>query len=117
MAHLGFVLSLGPYQFQNWETVYNLSRAALKKEHRVSIFLYLDGVYNVIKHQTFPDYPVLPKDKFAELKNSGAEILACGLCTNARGLQSGKEFIEGMRVAGLPDFAEILGKVDKLVAL
>jgi sulfur relay (sulfurtransferase) complex TusBCD TusD component (DsrE family) len=35
---------------------------------------------------------------------------------NARGLENGKDYIEGVKVGGLPDFAEILGEVDRLLA-
>lgn len=115
MASIGFLLTAGPYQFENGETVYHLANAALDKGHEVHIFKYLDGVYNPVKHQTFPDLDLLPKDRFAELVNKGAKIIACGLCVNARGLENGKEYIEGVTVGGLPDFADLVGEVDRLI--
>lgn len=117
MAKLGFMLTLGPFQFENWETTYNIAKAALDKGHEVKMFLYLDGVYNPIKLQTFPDMPVMPKDRFAELVAKGAKIIACGICVNARGLEKGKDYIPGVTVGGLPDFAEIVSDVDRLVTL
>lgn len=116
MATIGFLLTGGPYQTEHWETVYNLADAALAKGHGVKIFNYLDGVYNPIKHQTFPDLDVLPKDRFSDLVARGAEIISCGICVNARGLEGGKDYIKGVRVGGLPDFAEILGEVDRVLA-
>ncbi len=47
----------------------------------------------------------------------GGYIIACGICVNGRGLQGGKEFIEGVPVGGLPDFADIMGEVDRLITL
>lgn len=117
MAKIGMLLTLGPFQFENWETAYNLSLAALDKGHEVKLFYYLDGVYNPIKYQTFPDMPVMPKDRFAELVSKGAKIIACGICVNARGLEKGKDYIPGVVVGGLPDFAEIVSDVDALVTL
>lgn len=117
MAKLGFLLTSGPYQYENWETLANIADAALDKGHQVEIFYYLDGVYNPIKYQAFPDLPVLPKDRVATLVAKGARILACGICVNARGLEKGKDYIEGVKVGGLPDFAEMLGEVDSLVTL
>ncbi len=117
MAKLGMLLTLGPFQFENWETAYNIANAALDKGHEVQMFLYLDGVYNPIKCQTFPDMSVLPKDRFAELVKKGANIIACGVCVNARGLEKGKDYIEGVTVGGLPDFAQIMSEVDSLVTL
>jgi tRNA 2-thiouridine synthesizing protein D len=59
----------------------------------------------------------MPKDRILELVDKGAEIVACGVCVNARGLQGGKDYVEGVRVGGLPDFAEMVGEIDSLVAL
>ena len=115
MAKIGFLLTLGPFQFENWETVANIAEAALDKGHQVQFFYYLDGVYNPIKYQTFPDLAVMPKDRVAKLVAKGAKIIACGVCVNARGLEKGKDYIEGVKVGGLPDFAEIVGDVDRLI--
>jgi tRNA 2-thiouridine synthesizing protein D len=117
MAKLGILLTLGPYQFENWETAANIAEAALDKGHEVKFFYYLDGVYNPIKFQTFPDMEVMPKDRVGKLIQKGAKIIACGICVNARGLEKGKDYIEGVKVGGLPDFAEIVGEVDSLVTL
>ncbi len=117
MAKLGILLTLGPYQFENWETAANIADAAQQKGHEVKFFYYLDGVYNPIKYQTFPDMEIMPKDRVAKLVEKGAQITACGICVNARGLEKGKDFIEGVKVGGLPDFAEIVGEVDALITL
>jgi len=117
MATIGILLTGGPFQYENWETAVDIGGAALAKGHNVKYFLYLDGVYNPIRHQTFPDLDVMPKDRVLELLDKGAEIIACGICVNARGLQDGKDYVEGVQVGGLPDFAEIVGEVDRLVSL
>ncbi|MCL5264980.1 MAG: DsrE family protein [Chloroflexi bacterium] len=117
MATLGFLLTLGPFQFENWDTAASLAEAALDKGHEVRMFLYLDGVYNPVKLQTFPDLDVMPKDRFAALASRGAKIIACGICVNARGLEKGKDYVEGVKVGGLPDFAEIVAESDSLITL
>ncbi len=117
MAKLGIMLTLGPYQFGNWETACNIANTALDKGHEVEMFLYLDGVYNPIKYQTFPDWTEMPKDRFVELVKKGAKIIACGVCVNARGLEKGKDYIDGVTVGGLPDFAQIVSESDSVVKL
>jgi len=117
MAHVGFILSKSPLQYQNEETMYNLAKAAIDDGHQVSIFLFLDGVYGAVKHQAHPEITILPKDRLAELVNKNANILICGTCTNVRGLENGKEFIDGIKIGGLADFALMLGEVDRLVSL
>ncbi len=117
MATIGLLLTGGPFQYEHWETAVDIGDAALAKGHTVKYFLYLDGVYNPVSYQTFPDLDVMPKDRVQALAAKGAEIIACGICVNARGLQGGKDYVEGVRVGGLPDFAEIVGEVDRLITL
>jgi len=116
VAKIGFLLTTGPFQVQNWETLVNLADAALDKGHEAQVFLYLDGIYNPNRNQTFPDMSVLPKDRFDKLVKRGAKFICCGICVRARG-QKKEDYIEGVPVGGLPDFAEILGEVDRLVTL
>jgi len=47
----------------------------------------------------------------------GAKIIACGICVNARGLEGGKEFIDGVRVGGLPDLADMVSDADTVITL
>jgi tRNA 2-thiouridine synthesizing protein D len=117
MATIGFLVTRSPLQYEHVDTASAIAEAALDKGHQVKLFLYLDGTYTPNQYQTFPDLPVMPKDKFATLVAKGAQIIACGVCVNARGLQKGKDYIEGVRVGGLPDFAEQLGEVDRLITL
>ena len=116
MASIGILLTLGPFQFENSETAVSIADAALDKGHTVKFFLYLDGIYNPNKNQAFPDLPVMPKDKFAGVLKKGATMVACGVCVRARG-QKGDEYVEGVKVGGLPDFAAIVGEVDRLITL
>lgn len=117
MATIGLLLTAGPFQTEHAETAFRIAEAALDKGHAVRMFLYLDGVYNPIQYQTFPDLDVMPKDRIQTLLRKGAEIIACGICVNARGLQNGRDYVEGVVVGGLPDFAEIIGECDRLISL
>jgi tRNA 2-thiouridine synthesizing protein D len=116
MAQIGILLTMGPFQFENWETAVNIAEAALDKGHQVRIFHYLDGILNPNKNQTFPDLEEMPKDRFAKLVAKGVKPIACGICVKARG-QKAEDYIDGVTVGGLPDFAEIIGEVDKLITL
>ena len=116
MAKLGFLLTSGPFQFEAWDTATRLAEAALDKGHEVRVFCYLDGVYNPNKNQVFPDMKQMPKDKIAGIVARGASVIACGVCVRARG-QKGEDYVDGVKVGGLPDFAEIVGEVDRLITL
>ena len=117
MAKIGILLTQSPLQNQHWETASNIAESALDKGHEVQFFLYLDSTYTPNKRQTFPDLDVMPKDRFATLVEKGAKIIACGICVNARGLDNGRDYIDGVKVGGLPDFAEMTGEVDTLITL
>ena len=119
MAKIGMLLTEGPWQTENYKVFTKLTTAALEKGHEVQAFWYLDGVYNPIKHQKFPgtEEENLPVSGMKKVVEKGAKIIACGICVNGRGLQDGKEFIDGVKVGGLPDFADIMGEVDILVTL
>jgi len=112
---LGILLMTSPYTFQNSHTFYNLCKAMLEKDYGVKVFLFVDGVNNAkLKQEPDPDIPM--NEKFLELANSGVEFQACGLCTSARGFdQRGTDFIQGVEVSGLTEFAEQVGQVDRFV--
>jgi tRNA 2-thiouridine synthesizing protein D len=114
---LGILLTTSPYTFQNSHTFYDLCKAALSKGYGVKVFLFVDGVNNAkLNQDPDPDRPM--NEKFQELADEGVVFQACGLCTSARGFdQTGADFIPGVEVSGLTEFAEIVGEVDRLVTL
>ncbi|MHA1136117.1 MAG: DsrE/DsrF/TusD sulfur relay family protein [Candidatus Thorarchaeota archaeon] len=113
---LGILLNTSPYTFQNSHTFYDLCKAALAKNYGVKVFLFVDGVNNAkLNQDPDPDRPM--NDKLAELVSEGVEFHACGLCTSARGFdQRGSDFVEGMDVSGLTEFAEQVGEIDRFVS-
>ncbi len=119
MAKIGFLLTEGPWQSENYDIFAKMADAALDKGHEVQAFWYLDGVYNPIKFQRFPGTTEenLPVSKMKVVVEKGADITCCGICVNGRGLENGKDYIEGVRVGGLPDFADIMGDSDRLITL
>ena len=71
----------------------------------------------VVTNNDKPVRIVTEKDVMKKIVEKGANIVACGLCVNARGLEKGKEFIEGVSVGGLPDFGEMVGEADAVITL
>ena len=117
MAKIAILLTEGPWQSENCEIFVRLAEAALEKGHEVVGFFYMDGVYNAIKHQTFPGGVTPPVERMKRLVEKGAKICACGLSANARGLEYGKEYVEGISVGGLPDMAEMISEADAFITL
>lgn len=123
MTHVGIVLTGSPFDSQRWRTAYELGRAALADDHEVTVFHYLDGVYVPIEGQEFPDgsteglYGDMPTEKFQELMEEGVEVICCGLCIDARGIDADAAYPEGIKVGLLSDLADLLGEADRVISL
>lgn len=113
----GIILTGGPYQTQRWETAYHIAKAALDKFHKVTFFLFLDGVYNALGTQVFPIMERLPMDHFKELQEKGAEIYACEVCSYNRGLDEGKDYYPGVKIVSVAFVASLVSKSDRLITL
>jgi tRNA 2-thiouridine synthesizing protein D len=123
MAYIGFLLTGGPFDSERWRTAYELGRAALDQGHEVSYFHYLDGALVPVADQTLPGcsdsglYDEMPTEKFQELIAEGADVICCGLCVDARGIDAPADYPEGVEVGLLPDLADIIGEADRVVSL
>lgn len=96
---LGILLTSSP-ENENANTVIELSRAACRQGHQVSIFLMYDGVYNVNKKE------------FAQLADNGVSIAVCAL--NAEQRKVGK--VDGILFGSQYDHACIAGGVDRFIS-
>jgi tRNA 2-thiouridine synthesizing protein D len=123
MAHLGFLLTGGPFDSQRWRTAYEMGRAALDSGHEVTYFHYLDGVLVPVDGQELPGcsdsglYDEMPVEKFRELLADGAAVVCCGLCVNARGVDAETDYPGDVGVGLLPDLADLLGEADRVISL
>lgn len=115
--NLGIVLRSGPYQDQRWETAYSIANAALNRSHGVSIFLYMDGVYNALSTAEFSSMEKLPKDRLDSLLDHGAEVYACMTCTSNRGLEEGKDYLKRVKVKGATQASEMVSECDRIISL
>ena len=81
------ILGDTPFQSERVTHVINISKAALRMGHRVSIFLFMDGVYNMLQTQRGELFKVSSvTDELADLAKMGARIMCCRLCSEIRGL-------------------------------
>ncbi|OLZ39374.1 sulfur oxidoreductase [Natrinema saccharevitans] len=123
MASIGILLTGGPFDSERWRTAYELGKAALEKGHDVSFFHYLDGALVPVDGQTFPDcsntglYDAMPTEKFQELIADGAQVICCGLCVDARGIDAPDDYPDGVEVGLLPDLADMIGDADRVISL
>jgi len=117
LTDFGIVLRRGPYQTQRWETACKIAEAALKRSDTVTIFLYMDGVYNALSTEDFSAMEKLPKDHFDYLLDRGAQVFACLTCTDNRGLEDGKGYLKRVQVTGATEAGEMVSKCERIINL
>ena len=106
-----------PYSFQNSDTVIKLANAALKAGHQITgIYLYTDGVYNILKDIKPSDdrdrnIPLL----FKELVDKGVPVVACPICAEYRGTIGKEKIIEGSNFDGLGALSEFVEDSDRIL--
>jgi len=117
LTSFGIILTGGPYQTERWETACDLASAALDRKDSVTLFLFVDGVYNALATQKFPAIEKVPNAYFKSLIERGATIYACEVCTNNRGLEEGKDFLPGVKVQGAVVVSNMVATCDRVVTL
>ena len=117
MTSFGIVLRQGPYQTQRWETAYRIASAALNRSDSVTIFMYMDGVYNALATEDFSAMDRLPKDHVDSLLDQGASVFACLTCTDNRGLEDGKDYLKRVQMTGATKASEMVSQCDRIINL
>ncbi len=112
---LGLMLIRPPYTYQDLDTAYHLTKAALEKNHEVKIFLYVDSVIVANKEINSGSERNLAK-KFGELTKLGVEVKICGVCVQYRGIKR-SQLIEKGELEGLPGLADLIKECDKFVSI
>jgi tRNA 2-thiouridine synthesizing protein D len=106
-----------PFQNESVDHAIELAKAALAKGHKVSIFLMMDGVYNPHTSQNGEPFNMSSvSERLAGLVQLGAEISACRVCMELRGIQQ-ENLPEGVDIGGIFDLSEALAESDVVLSL
>ncbi|MEX2752918.1 MAG: DsrE/DsrF/TusD sulfur relay family protein [Candidatus Freyarchaeota archaeon] len=105
-----------PYQHDSAEHAYEIARAALRKGHKVNVFLMMDGVYSPIISQNAENLPMRAvSDKLSELISMGARVTMCRVCAEVRGVVD-EMLLEGVDVGGIYDLADMVAESDVTIS-
>ena len=115
MVKLLIILFSPPTETQNTDTVWELSKAAVKVNHEVTIFCDADATYNLLASQILPN-KITPASRIAELIEMGVQVLACRESARMRGIDTKKDFIQGVVGSSLGGLAELMEQHDRIVA-
>jgi len=115
MAKLLIILFSPPAQSRNIDTVYELSKAAVEINHEVTVFCDIDATLNLLARQISVD-KATPASKMAELIGKGVQVLACRESARLRGIDTKRDFIEGVGESSLGRLAELMEQHDRIVS-
>jgi len=106
----------GPYNNQASDTAYHFIKAALDKGHTiVRVFFYHNGVINVNNSAEPPQDDRNIYKRWTELgKDKGIDIVACIAASKRRGIKDG-HIVEGTRISGLGQLADMTIEADRLI--
>jgi uncharacterized protein involved in oxidation of intracellular sulfur len=101
------------------EQAYNALRLAmtLQKEHpdvEVRVFLMADAVFCALPCQKTPDGYYNIERMFKGLINKGAQVKACGTCSDARGIRP-VQLIESVEISTMSQLAQWVVEADKVL--
>ena len=118
MQNILIIINDAPY---GTEKAYNALRMAmtLQKEHtgevKVNIFLLADAVTCGLPNQKTPTGFYNIERMLRSVINNGAEVKSCGGCSKARGIDE-LEFIEGVQLSNMKEFAKWTVDCDKVLS-
>lgn len=102
------------------EKAYNALRIAMaiQKENTevdIKIFLLADAVFCALPNQKTPNGYYNIERMLKSVVQKGGEIKACGGCSEARGIDN-VEFIEGVQLSNMKEFAQWTIDCEKVVS-
>ena len=116
MGKLLIVLFTAPWQSENTDTVYDLTKAALQEGHEVTVFCDVDATYNLMASQILSNQTT-PAGKMVQLIEMGVQVLACQESARLRGIDVEKNLVKGAVKSSLGRLAiELMEKHDRVVA-
>jgi sulfur relay (sulfurtransferase) complex TusBCD TusD component (DsrE family) len=115
MGKLLLILFSPGTQSQNMDTVYELARTAVETGHEVTVFCDADATRSLLGKQT-PQSEKAVADKIAYLIEHGVQVLACQESARSRGIDTTKDFMQGIVESSLGGLAELMEQHDRIAA-
>ena len=116
MSHLLIVLGETPFQSDKTDISFKIADATLKQGHELSMFLFMDGVYNMINTQNGEPFKVIPSSKkLGDLIEKGAKIYSCKLCMMLRGIEESL-MQDSIEASGIAELNDLIGVSDAVLS-
>lgn len=116
MKKILIILCETPFHSDKVEQSLKIAEAAIKKGNEVSVFLYMDGVYNMIKTQDASPFKMDSiSHRIQELMEKGAKVFCCKLCKMLRGITD-DIMIPNVLATGVGELNELIDTADTVIS-
>lgn len=117
METLTIILNTAPYGDEKLYNALRMTKALLSAaaEMKVNIFLLGDAVTAAKKGQKTPEGYYNLEIMLKDLVDRGVSVLACRMCTTARGLTE-QDFIEGTKIGTMINLAHWIEESQKILS-
>jgi len=116
LGKLLMILGKPPFHYELVGHCFQLARAAVEEGHKVSIFLFMDGVYNLLNTQSGDIFKVkTAHEEINDLVELGVKVTCCKLCTELRGV-TGHLKSEKVNVTGIGELNDEFMDADAVLS-
>lgn len=113
---LAIILAETPFHSDKVYQSIKIAEAALCKKYSVSIFLFMDGVYNLILTQDGKPFKIESvSSRLHKLMDNGAEIYCCRLCKTLRGITDDM-ISPRIQVTGISELNDLISYSDAVIS-
>jgi sulfur relay (sulfurtransferase) complex TusBCD TusD component (DsrE family) len=116
MKKLLIILCETPFHSDKVDQTIKIAEAAISKKHEVSVFLFMDGVYNMTSTQDGAPFKIQSvSQRLQDLINKGAAVYCCKLCTILRGIT---EDIapSNIQATGVAELNDLIAEADAVIS-
>jgi uncharacterized protein involved in oxidation of intracellular sulfur len=116
MARLTILLCHSPFHHESVDEAIEIGRAALRRGHKLDLFLMMDGVYSAYNRQSGEPFMVeAVYQRLSDLMSKGGRIVLCRVCAELRGI-SEDNMPRGIEVGGLFDLSQSIAESDAVLS-
>lgn len=113
---LSIILAETPFHSDKVDQSIKIAEAALVKKYSVSLFLFMDGVYNLILTQDGEPFKIESvSSRLQKLMDNGAEIYCCRLCKTLRGVTDDM-ISPSVQVTGISELNGLISNSDSVIS-
>ena len=116
MKKLLIILCETPFHSDKVDQSIKIAEAAIKLDHTVSLFLFMDGVYNMTLTQDASPFKFESiSHRLQGLMDKGAEVYCCKLCKILRGITDDM-ISSDIQASGIAELNDLIYDADAVIS-